>query len=261
MMDRRTFMSLLATAAVAPRSSFAQGAARKSALYSSVGPVLTHYDVDVEAAALTKRASVTLPANVQYAWPHASGRYLYVASSSSAPGTGPAGTEHHVSAFRIDPASGALAPHGNPIRLPTRPIHITTDIPSRHVLVAFNNPSALRVYRINGDATLGEEVQQRGPIDAGIYGHQVRVTANNRLAIFVARGNDPAGGKPDAGDLARHRAGTEAVHGDRPNEVSLPPFSVKTTTLTFDKPGPLTFICHFPQHEAYGMVGVVMVKP
>ena len=60
---------------------------------------------------------------------------------------------------------------------------------------------------------------------------------------------------------ARHRAGTEAVHGDRPNEVSLPPFSVKTTTLTFDKPGPLTFICHFPQHEAYGMVGVVMVKP
>jgi len=120
-----------------------------------------------------------------------------VASSSSAPGTGPVGTEHHVSAFRIDPASGALAPHGNPIRLPTRPIHITTDIPSRHVLVAFNNPSALRVYRIKGDATLGEEVPQRAPIDAGIYGHQVRVTANNRLAIFVARGNDPAGGKPE----------------------------------------------------------------
>jgi len=178
MIDRRTFMSLLATAAVAPRSSFAQGTAGKAALYSSVGPVLTHYDVDVEAAALTKRASVTLPANVQYAWPHASRRYLYVASSSSAPGTGPAGTEHHVSAFRIDPASGALTPHGNPIQLPTRPIHITTDVPSRHVLVAFNNPSALRVYRIDGDATLGEEVQQRGPIDAGIYGHQVRVTAN-----------------------------------------------------------------------------------
>src|SRR5467141_1407776 len=197
LIDRRTFMSLLATAAVAPRSSFAQGTAGKAALYSSVGPVLTHYDVDSEAAALTKRGSVTLPANVQYAWPHASRKYLYVASSSSAPGTGPAGTEHHVSAFRIDPASGALAPHGNPIRLPTRPIHITADAPSRHVLVAFNNPSALRVYRIKGDATLGEEVQQRGPIDAGIYGHQVRVTANNRLAIFVARGNDPAGGKPE----------------------------------------------------------------
>src|SRR3979490_3224617 len=193
MIDRRTFIRLPATAAVAPRSSFAQGTPGKAVLYSSVGPVLTHYDVDVEAPALTKRASVTLPANVQYAWPHASRRYLYVASSSSAPGTGPAGTDHHVSAFRIDPDSGAPAPHRKPIRLPTRPIHITTDIPSRHALVAFNNPSALRVYTINGDATLGEEVPQRGPIDAGIYGHQVRVTANNGLAILVARGNDPAG--------------------------------------------------------------------
>lgn len=59
---------------------------------------------------------------------------------------------------------------------------------------------------------------------------------------------------------ARHRAGTEAVHGDRPNEVSLPAMSMKTTTLTFDTPGPLTFVCHFPQHEAYGMVGVVVVR-
>ena len=37
---------------------------------------------------------------------------------------------------------------------------------------------------------------------------------------------------------ARHRAGTEAVHGDRPNEVSLPPLSVKTTTITFDNEDP-----------------------
>jgi 6-phosphogluconolactonase (cycloisomerase 2 family) len=65
------------------------------------------------------------------------------------------------------------------------------------VLVAFNNPSAIRVYRINRDATLGEEVQQPGSIDPGIYAHQVRVTANNRLAILVARGNDPVGGKPE----------------------------------------------------------------
>ena len=130
MIDRRTFMSLLATAAVAPRSSFAQGTPGRVALYSSIGPVLTHYDVDVAGAELIKRATVTLPAAVQYAWPHASRRYLYVASSSSAPGYGTAGTEHHVTAFGIDPASGALTPHGAPIRLPTRPIHMTTDIPS-----------------------------------------------------------------------------------------------------------------------------------
>jgi 6-phosphogluconolactonase len=213
--DRRTFLgsglSLLAGAAVVPRWSLARlrasgtGQGRESqrtALYASVGPVLTHYDVDAEGATLTRRASVSLPVNVQYAWPHASRRYLYVASSSSAPANGPAGTDHFVHAFGVDAASGALTPHGDPIRLPTRPIHLTSDIPSRHLLVAFNNPSGLRVYRLNADATLGREVAPAGALDFGVYGHQVRVTPDNRLAILVARGNDPAAGRPeDPGSL------------------------------------------------------------
>ncbi|HEV8670188.1 MAG TPA: plastocyanin/azurin family copper-binding protein, partial [Candidatus Limnocylindria bacterium] len=57
----------------------------------------------------------------------------------------------------------------------------------------------------------------------------------------------------------RHRTGTEPVHGDRPDEVSLPPMSTKRTTLTF-APGTYTYICHFPGHEAYGMVGVLVAK-
>src|SRR6058998_4022535 len=155
MVSRRTFLSLVAGSLAAPRWSVAQPASQKVALYANVGADLTHYDVDVAGAALTKKATVTLPAAVQYAWPHASRRYLYVASSSSAPGYGTAGTEHHVTAFSIDPASGALTPHGAPIRLPTRPIHISTDIPSEHILVAFNNPSAVHIYRINKDFTPG----------------------------------------------------------------------------------------------------------
>jgi 6-phosphogluconolactonase (cycloisomerase 2 family) len=174
-----------------------QSASGRVALYASVGPELTQYDVDVEAAALVRRGAVTLPANVHYAWPHASGRYLYVASSDSAPGAGSAGDKHHVTAFRIDPATGGLSPHGEPIPLPTRPIHMTTDIPSDHLLVAFSNPSALRVYRVNPDATPGDEVRQPEPIDAGIYGHQVRVSPDNRLAILVTRGHDAAAGKPE----------------------------------------------------------------
>ena len=162
----------------------------KVALYANVGADLTHYDVDVAGAELIKRATVTLPAGVQYAWPHVSRRHLYVATSSSASGYGAAGTEHHVTALRIDPANGALTPHGAPIRLPTRPVHMTTDIPSRNILVAFNNPSALRVYRINDDFTPGEEVKHPGPIDAGIFAHQVRVTPDNRLAILITRGNE-----------------------------------------------------------------------
>ena len=190
MLNRRTFLSLVAGSIAAPRFAAAQQTSRKVALYANVGTDLTHYDVDVPGAALIKQGSVTLPASVQYAWPHASRRYLYVATSSSASGYGKPGTDHHITAFRIDPATGALTPHGEPIRLPTRPIHMTTDIPSENILVAFNNPSALRVYRINKDFTPGEEVKQPGPVDAGIFAHQVRVTPDNRLAILVARGNE-----------------------------------------------------------------------
>jgi 6-phosphogluconolactonase len=167
-------------------------------LYASVGPELTHYDVDVDGAALTRRGTVSLPANVHYAWPHAARRFLYVASSDSAPGAaGRAGEKHQVSALAIGPESGALAPHGAPIALPTRPIHITADIPSAHLLVAFSNPSGLKVYRVNGDGTPGDEAAQHQTIDPGIYAHQVRVTPDNRLVILVARGHDAAPGKPE----------------------------------------------------------------
>src|SRR6266446_6677172 len=220
MFSRRTFLSLVAGGIAAPGLSSAQPASSKVALYANVGADLTRYDVDIAGATLTKRETVALPAAVQYAWPHASRRYLYVASSSSAPGYGTAGTEHHVTAFRIDPASGALTPHGAPIRLPTRPIHMSSDIPSENILVAFNNPSAVRVYRINQDFTPGEEVRQPGPIDAGIFAHQVRVTPDNRLAILVTRGNEATPTKAeDPGALKVF----DYKNGVLTNEVSIAP--------------------------------------
>src|SRR5713226_1135493 len=176
----------------------AASAAARLALYASVGPELTHYDIDVDAATLVRRGTVALPANVHYAWPHASRRFLYVASSDGASGVGGVvGSRHHVSAFRIDPASGALAPHGAPIGLPTRPIHMTTDIPSEHILVAFSNPSGLCVYRINRDGTPGAEVGQPEAVYPGIYAHQVRVRLDNRKVILISRGHDAASGKPE----------------------------------------------------------------
>src|ERR1700730_3755044 len=220
MFSRRTFLSLVAGGIAVPGLSSAQQASNKVALYANVGADLTHYDVDVAGAELIKSATVTLPAGVQYAWPHASRRYLYVATSSSAPGYSTAGTEHHVTAFSIDPASGALTPHGAPIRLPTRPIHMSTDIPSENILVAFNNPSALRVYRINKDFTPGEEVKQPGPIDAGIYAHQVRVTPDNRLAILVTRGNE---GTPTKAEDPGALKVFDYKNGVLTNEVSIAP--------------------------------------
>src|SRR5258708_19304427 len=111
MFNRRTFLSLAAGGITAPRLASAQQASRKVALYANVGADLTHYDVDVASAELIKRETVTLPAGVQYAWPHASRRYLYVASSSSASGYGTARTQPHAAPPTTIPPTASLNPH------------------------------------------------------------------------------------------------------------------------------------------------------
>lgn len=220
MIHRRAFLSLVASSIGVSKASLASDVPRKAALYANVGKQLTHYEVDVTGARLIRRATVALPATVQYAWPHVSRRYLYVATSNGAVSPEPGGSEHHISAFRIDPSSGALTKHGEAIRLPARPIHVTTDIPSEHVLAAFNNPSALRIYRINKDFTLGAEVSQPSVIDAGYYAHQVRVTPDNQFAILVTRGSPPTPTKaedPGALKVFNYK------NGMLTNEVSLAP--------------------------------------
>lgn len=129
-------------------------------LYAGVGPYLTHYDVDVAGLALSRRDTVKLPGNIQYIWPHASQPCLYVASSSRI-SRDAVGSEHFLSVLAIDRASGRVTPFGTPVRLPHRPIHLTTDRHSANVLVAFNAPSDLHVYRIQRDGAIGEQVAQR----------------------------------------------------------------------------------------------------
>ncbi len=169
---------------------------KTTVLYASIGAELIQFDMDAEAATLTRRGSVTLPANVQYVWPHANRKFLYAATSDSASGMGPAGTTHHVSALAID-ATGALTTHGAPIPLPYRPIHMATDISSENVLVAFNNPPDVRVYKIAADATLGAEVPLPEGTDPGIFPHQILAMPDNGHVILIARGHDAAKGKPE----------------------------------------------------------------
>jgi len=57
----------------------------------------------------------------------------------------------------------------------------------------------------------------------------------------------------------RHRTGTEPFHGTIPTEVTVPAFDTRVTTITFDHPGDLLYICHLPGHEQYGMVGTLHV--
>src|SRR5262245_23267483 len=163
--------------------------------YASTGPQLTLFGVNVAEAALEKRSTVVLPANVQYAWPHPAKRYLYVVSSDGGPGG--AGTTHVANAFRIDPLSGSLQSHGEPQSLPSRPIHVSVDASGEYLLTAYNAPSNVAVHRLNADGSIGEAVRQADKLDIGIYAHQIRTTRGNDAALLVTRGNNAADGKPE----------------------------------------------------------------
>jgi uncharacterized cupredoxin-like copper-binding protein len=80
---------------------------------------------------------------------------------------------------------------------------------------------------------------------------------------ITLRNDDPIDHEWIVGDEAVHaihRIGTEPLHPDRPTEVVLPALSSQTTIVTFESPGTLQFICHLPQHEAFGMVGRVTIR-
>ena len=203
-MNRRAFNIALAGAAASWSRSLGgcatgagSGERRHTVLYQSVGDQLTHWDVDVDTAALTRRASISMPSNVQYVWPHPARRYLYVSTSDAASGNAPnPGTVHRLCAVQAD-ASGALRLHGTPQPLPQRPIHNSVDATGAYALTCYNNPSNVTVHRIVADGTVGAQVTQVTPVDLGIFAHQVRTMPGNRAAIMVTRGNRPEGIKPE----------------------------------------------------------------
>lgn len=83
-----------------------------------------------------------------------------------------------------------------------------------------------------------------------------------RPVTFVITNTDPIDHEWIVGDKAlheRHRTGTEPTHNARPTEVSIDPVGERRTTVTFAQPGTLTFICHLPGHESYGMTGTLTV--
>jgi 6-phosphogluconolactonase len=169
--------------------------------YASTGPNLTLYGLNVDAASLTPAGSITLPANVQYAWPHPSRKILYVAASNTQPGSGPMGAagadkNHYALALAVG-ADGTLTPHGEHRLLAARPVHISTDHAGEFLFIAYNVPAQVTVHRLNADGSIGEQVTQTGSPDFGIYAHQVRATPGNRTLMVCSRGNDAAGAKPE----------------------------------------------------------------
>ena len=197
-MDRRAFnTALLSAAATSVIGSGTATAGGRTVFYQGVGDRLTQWVVDVDAATLTPRAPVTLPSNIQYVWPHPSRKYLYVSTSDAASGNAPnPGKVHRLCALRID-ADGALSMHGEPEVLPQRPIHNSIDARGDYALTCYNNPSNLTIHRINGDRTVGAQVQQEAQLDYGIFAHQILSMPGNSSLIMVTRGNRPESNKAE----------------------------------------------------------------
>jgi uncharacterized cupredoxin-like copper-binding protein len=79
---------------------------------------------------------------------------------------------------------------------------------------------------------------------------------------FVVRNDDPIDHEFLIGDESVqriHESGTEAHHGAKPGEVSVPAGETVSTTYTFGPAGSTLLGCHLPGHYAYGMRGTIEI--
>jgi uncharacterized cupredoxin-like copper-binding protein len=80
---------------------------------------------------------------------------------------------------------------------------------------------------------------------------------------FVVRNNDPIDHEFLIGDERLqqiHEEGTEAKHGARPGEISIPAGGTRATSYTFAEPGTLLIGCHLPGHYDFGMRGDIEIE-
>lgn len=86
--------------------------------------------------------------------------------------------------------------------------------------------------------------------------------AAGSTVTFVVENRDPIAHEFLIGDeevQQAHEEGTEAHHGAKPGEISVPAGKTRTTTFTFDEAGTLLIGCHLPTHYDFGMRGDILV--
>ena len=79
---------------------------------------------------------------------------------------------------------------------------------------------------------------------------------------FVVINKDPIDHELIIGDervQQVHEEGTEAHHGERPGEISIPAGRTRSTSYTFAEEGTLLIGCHLPGHYDYGMRGDIEI--
>ena len=195
MLNRRQFNALLAGAtgwvALGQRGTVVAQRQSRGAVYASLDARLYRIRRDGNILIQEPRPLV-LPAQVQEAWLHPSGRYFYVASSDERTSTSPV-THHYLNAFHVN-SSGDLRPFGGAVQLAHRPIYITVDHRGDYLISAYSGPSGISVHRLNTDGSIGDEIEQAATLNVGFYAHGVRVMPTNRAVLLVTRGNEPVRG-------------------------------------------------------------------
>ena len=148
---------------------------------------------------------------------------------------------------------------GIPLRVVTLVLVALSLVAVAGAAVAFGAAGALGASGILGAGTTRIEIR----IHYSHFTPSTLAVPAGQPVTFVIRNDDPIDHEWILGDDAvqeRHRTGTEVRHDSRPTEVTIPALSTRETTITFTQPVVWRYICHLPGHEAYGMVGTLVVR-
>jgi 6-phosphogluconolactonase len=151
--------------------------------------------LDLASGALAAEGEPT--ASISPSWVILDGeaRFLYAVNET---GDGPSDPTGGVSAFAVDPRSGALTFLNRQESGGPAPCHLSFDRSGRHLLVANYWGGSVAVFPIQRDGRLGAAsavVKHSGGThepgrDPGPHAHAVQLTADNRFAIVADLGRD-----------------------------------------------------------------------
>jgi len=165
--------------------------AQRVVIYSSEGPRLHTQALDAETGALALTSSVVLPEPVHYAATDPAARFLYVSASNGS-------SAHGLHAFRIDPQTGALTPHGAPLVPPLgRIIHLSVDPSGGHLVLAHNRAAELSSVRLEADGSLAGFVEQAAPARTGFFAHQALLDPTGAGLIACGLGAEASETAPE----------------------------------------------------------------
>jgi len=187
-------------------------------------------ELDLGSGALTAVGEPAPAADPSFLALHPEGRFLYAANEL---GEGPEDQSGTVSAFAIDPASGALTLLNRQPSGGASPCHLAVDPTGRYALVANYHSGSVAVLPIGKDGRLapasarvqheGHSVHERQKTP---HAHWIDLDPTDRFALVADLGLDQilSYRLDDAGRLTRHEAGTARLRpGAGPRHVAFHP--------------------------------------